>query len=269
MKYVKMIILIPLQVSIHFRGPLYLKQFAGYAPNVAVEKRAVKTGPHFPHHAHQRFHGRKKSVVPSHKHGHVQREAGTDWVTASIDGQIVTGVNNFTTEASLLTSVVLAGQKEWVTATINGQIVSWVNNYTPRTTSTSTPAPEINQMGTVVAALSSLSSSSFAPTSTPADINQMGTVVAVSKNSKVNTGTGSQWTRQAYYSAENQTAEGLVFLNNMGGVTSGVFDLYAFFHANLSISYLTFIAAISVLPCHTRPVTQRLVLLLLRSSRTQ
>ena len=39
----------------------------------------------------------------------------------------------------------------------------------------------------------------------------------------MNAGDG-QWGRQAYYNAEQQTAEGLTFLNNMGGQGSGVFD---------------------------------------------
>lgn len=32
------------------------------------------------------------------------------------------------------------------------------------------------------------------------------------------------WARQAYYDAEKQTAQGLVFMNHRGGQGSGVFD---------------------------------------------
>jgi Putative TOS1-like glycosyl hydrolase (DUF2401) len=39
----------------------------------------------------------------------------------------------------------------------------------------------------------------------------------------MNAGNG-QWGRQAYYNADQQTADGLTFLNSMGGQGSGVFD---------------------------------------------
>ena len=39
------------------------------------------------------------------------------------------------------------------------------------------------------------------------------------------TGNG-EWGRQAYYNAEDQVSEGLGFLNNKGGQSSGTFDQY-------------------------------------------
>lgn len=71
------------QVSIHCRGPLQLKQFAAYAPgSSSSKKRSVNA-----HHHHHRRHG--------HGHQHVHEKRGQDWVTATIDGQVVSWVNDY------------------------------------------------------------------------------------------------------------------------------------------------------------------------------
>lgn len=92
-----------------------------------------------------------------------------------------------------------------VTAVINGQTVSWINNYGGPATSTV---------------------SSTVPTSTASNTATQSSVPLV------NVGAGD-WARKAYYSADNETSNGLVFLNNMGGQGSGVFDL----HWGNSLSY--------------------------------
>ncbi|KAK5101344.1 target of Sbf [Lithohypha guttulata] len=89
-----------------------------------------------------------------------------------------------------------------VTATINGDVVTWVNTFGgPPTDSpaAATPAAEAAKVASQAPKPS--------PTSAP----------------KVNAGAGN-WGRQAYYNAVEGTADGLVFLNNMGGQGSGVFD---------------------------------------------
>jgi hypothetical protein len=92
-----------------------------------------------------------------------------------------------------------------VTATINGEIASWMNNYD------CDPAASV-------------------PTTLSADGARYGpgsaaTTAAAAPSSmlSMNAGAGN-WGRQAYYNAENQTAEGVVFLNHNGGQGSGVFD---------------------------------------------
>lgn len=85
---------------------------------------------------------------------------------------------------------------DMVTAVINGHTVSWVNNYGGPLTSTFSNAA---------------ATTSSTPQKTQAPVPA------------ANVGAG-YWGRQTYYNAKNATADGLVFLNNMGGQGSGVFD---------------------------------------------
>jgi Putative TOS1-like glycosyl hydrolase (DUF2401) len=86
-----------------------------------------------------------------------------------------------------------------VIATIDGQVVSWTNEYDGSAQSTTAPA-----------ATSSAGQSADRVAPKPAA-------------PAMNAGKG-QWGRQAYYHAEQQTADGLTFLNHMGGQGSGIFD---------------------------------------------
>ena len=89
-----------------------------------------------------------------------------------------------------------------VKATMDGQVVSWTNGYAgPGTASTSVvgagyPADQVAP-----------SAAYSAPSSQPS----------------MNAGSGN-WSRHAYYNADTQSADGLVFLNHNGGQGSGVFD---------------------------------------------
>jgi hypothetical protein len=89
-----------------------------------------------------------------------------------------------------------------VKATIDGQVVSWTNGYAgPGTAFTSVvgagyPAGQVAP-----------SAAYSAPPSQPS----------------MSAGSGN-WSRHAYYNANTQTADGLVFLNHNGGQGSGVFD---------------------------------------------
>ena len=103
-----------------------------------------------------------------------------------------------------------------VTATINGEVTTWMNQYEcdPATTA---PADNARvEGGSPAGATTSISSAASAPSAMPT----------------MNAGAGN-WGRQAYYNADNQTAEGLIFLNHNGGQGSGVFD---YTHGN-SLSY--------------------------------
>jgi hypothetical protein len=91
-----------------------------------------------------------------------------------------------------------------VKATIDGQVVSWTNGYTgPGTSFTSVTGAGYPVDGVAP------STAYSAPSSQPS----------------MNAGLGS-WGRHAYYNANTQTADGLVFLNHNGGQGSGVFDEY-------------------------------------------
>jgi Putative TOS1-like glycosyl hydrolase (DUF2401) len=90
------------------------------------------------------------------------------------------------------------------TATIDGQVVSWTNGYAgPGTTFTSVTGAGYPVDGVAPSAAYSASSS----------------------QPSINMGSGN-WGRHAYYNANTQTTDGLVFLNHNGGQGSGVFDEY-------------------------------------------
>jgi len=133
---------------------MHLKQFAFYTPGSSSVKRWVKPS------TSERRHG----------HSHQERALGDP-----------------------------------VTATINGQVVTWLNDYAASAAATSAPVASTAGVPLVPA-----------PSSGP-------TAEKDSSVPIVNAGAGN-WGRQAYYDAESATADGLVFLNNMGGQGSGVFD---------------------------------------------
>lgn len=77
-----------------------------------------------------------------------QEKRAPQEVTATIDGVVVSWVNNYTpgaaTPAAALTTapaVPAPSGQDYITATINGQVVSWVNDYTPGAAAATTPAP--------------------------------------------------------------------------------------------------------------------------------
>lgn len=72
------------EVSLHFRGPMHLKKVAAYTKSGGgAKKREIYGGPHARRHAgHQKFHENKN-------------EKRADWVTATIDGQVVSWENNW------------------------------------------------------------------------------------------------------------------------------------------------------------------------------
>jgi hypothetical protein len=91
-----------------------------------------------------------------------------------------------------------------VKATIDGQVVSWTNAYAG--------------LGT---AFTSVTGAGY-----PADGEAPSAAYsAPSSQPSMNVGLGN-WGRHAYYNANAQTADGLVFLNHNGGQGSGVFDEY-------------------------------------------
>ncbi|KAK2767856.1 target of Sbf [Emmonsiellopsis sp. PD_33] len=76
------------EVSWHFRGPLSLKKFAYYTPGSSSKKREVKPSIHERRHGHQHLHKRQDTKEEG-------KRAVGDIVTATIDGQVVTWVNEY------------------------------------------------------------------------------------------------------------------------------------------------------------------------------
>lgn len=157
----------PPQVSVHFRGPLRLKQFASYSPGSGSSSGSTKRSLH--HSPHDR-RARK------HKH---------PWVDTRRSEP-----ENAEEKRDL---------GDWITATINGDVVSWLNPGAGGPAATSPTGVSSPDVGSAAAP----APASPAPT--------------------LNLGSGT-WARQAYYDASSGVADGLVFLNNMGGQGSGTFD---------------------------------------------
>lgn len=190
------------EVSMHFRGPLKLKQFAFYAPSNDTatsykEKREIER--RMSAHARRHAHGH------AHAHKHEERAVG-----------------------------------DMVYATINGQVQSWVNEYTgqsPQTSSSSAPAAAATPasydnsnsgsgsglLGNLLGGSGSGSGSGSSSASASASSGSSGSSGSSSPASDGASG-GTGWTRQGYYNAESQQADGVVFLNHQGGGGSGTFD---------------------------------------------
>ena len=107
-----------------------------------------------------------------------------------------------------------------VSATIDGKLVSWTNEYAGPGVATAAPVAEAvddvnaSALGTDMTDDADLISQSSTLSST--------TTTSTSSSSTLTAAANSQsWTRQAYFNAASGTAEGLTFLNHLGG-TNGM-----------------------------------------------
>ncbi|KAI1309750.1 putative TOS1-like glycosyl hydrolase-domain-containing protein [Xylaria venustula] len=161
-------------LSLHFRGPLHLNNVAVYTPGTSSKREVSKTVAHAKRHGHQHLHRKH--------HEHKQERALGDEVVATIDGQVV----------------------------------SWLNNYagpTADATADSSPA------ATTSAAASAATAATSADSATKASSTS-----SSSSGSSTGTITGD-FVRNAYYCAADATADGLVFLANVGSPgVSGTWD---------------------------------------------
>ncbi|KAK3341073.1 putative TOS1-like glycosyl hydrolase-domain-containing protein [Lasiosphaeria hispida] len=183
-------------MSLHFRGPLQLKQMAVYIPGGqepgkrdggAEEIKSEHHGharshhhlhqrqnPHHHHHQHQQFHQKK-------------HDAGKEVEKRKCP-------------------------EEWVTAVIDGKTVSWLNDWCPGYTPTVAPtaAPSASAPPKSVAATTTAPASNAAAPS-GSSFGKAGPKGPI----------GGAFVRTGYYDAASQKAEGLTFLGNLGGQGSG------------------------------------------------
>ncbi|KAI5366472.1 hypothetical protein Slin14017_G041120 [Septoria linicola] len=183
------------EVSLHFRGPLELKQLAVYTPGSSSTKAASYNRAR--RNAHERRH-----VAHGHGHAHLHHEreqkrdaALGDLVTAVIDGKLVSWANDY---SGVATSAPSNAEASKAPSYGNSRIVS-----TPK-------APSYG---------SASSSSAAAKASSTAKASS-----SSSSSSDDDDTSGEGWTRTAYYNSADKSADGLVFLNHEGGSGSGVFD---------------------------------------------
>jgi hypothetical protein len=175
------------EVSWHFRGPIKLNEFAFYT---LEDTLPVKRD--FPHgesalkhrHRHTRRHNHRRP------HNHPEQNNSEE-----------------------------RGVGDWVTATINGAVVSWQNAYVGAG-SPATPAPPAatSSLPSKSSSVATIATSS-ATTSTQSQTSQTG------KTSKTGSSSASTWRRQSYYNAASAKAQDIAFLGHYGGQgCSGTFD---------------------------------------------
>lgn len=183
------------KVSLHFRGPLQLKQFAVYTPSGSSSKKAKRSAHERRHaHGHAHFHQHQKEVREAQDAA--EKRAVGDWVTATINGQVVSWANSYDGSSSPATSAAAVAASS-----------------TPA--SSAAPASSATSISVAIKQAVKPSSASSAAASTKASS-------AASSSSSSSSSGG--WTQQAYYNAESGTANGVTFLNHNGGSGSGVFD---------------------------------------------
>lgn len=180
------------KLSLHIRGPTWLKQVAVYAPTtVANDKRSSKPKGHHRRHAaaaavhhhrgHQHLH-RRHGKVRKVEESQLSKRAVGDLVSATIDGQLVSWTNEY------------AGPGVATNAPVVGAVDD--KSASTSTTDTTEDANLVSQSSTM---------SSTTPTSTS------------SLSSETAPSASGSWARQAYFNAASGTAEGLTFLNHFGG----------------------------------------------------
>ncbi|KAF3802921.1 PGA52-like protein [Colletotrichum gloeosporioides] len=170
-----------------FRGPMNLKQVAVYNLKSSAKRSPAVSHTHARRHGHHHLHKKHAEA-----HDNKEEKRGNVWVTATIDGIVQ----------------------------------SWINNWNPAATPNVAPVANTPAVAPIVA-----------PTPTPAAVSQPPVVAAAAASkpsssskaspSKASTSTGSssgEYSRVAYYNADQGVADGLVFLGNYGGQGSGKFD---------------------------------------------
>ena len=165
-------------MSVHFAGPLQLKQFAVYTPGGAAKARRTASA-HERRHGHQHFHAHEKEI----------RDIQEDVEKRAVG--------------------------EWVTATINGKVASWKNEFGGPAGSPATPAAGDKPYAELYVKPQQTAKPDADAKSAP---NTGGQVPDVK----------GDWVRAGYYNAKAQKAEGVTFLNHLGGdATSGTWRFVA------------------------------------------
>lgn len=204
------------ELSLHFRGPLHLKQFAFYAPSSSSLKpkqkvKAKRSSHHNHNHAHFHEHNKESRDARGHDSEQQIEERGVgDWVTATINGVVVSWINEYsgvTTTAAAVASTSTKPATTLATSTSAAAAVVAANLIVKQSTATVAGAAATSTTTAAVAAASSSAPSSAAP--------------------------AGSWSQEAYYNAESNSSFGVTFLTHFGGSGSGVWDS----KFGLSLSY--------------------------------
>lgn len=184
------------ELSLHIRGPTWLKQVAVYVSTTAAnEKRSTKS----------KSHHRRHAAIAKHHHGGHQYLHDRHGKPKEVD------------EPQLSKRAV----GDSVSATIDGVLVSWTNVYA---------GPGVATVAPVLGAVDDTNASTSAIDATgDTDMTSRSSTTSATTTSSTFSATGQatsqatsgSWTRQAYYNAASGTADGLIFLNHFGG-TDGI-----------------------------------------------
>ncbi|KAG9637759.1 hypothetical protein KCU64_g14077, partial [Aureobasidium melanogenum] len=195
------------EVSLHFRGPLKLKQFAFFSPSAdssESSKKAKRSAMHRHNHAHQHAHKHKRDED-------VEKRGVGDWVTAVIDGQTVSWINEW---SGVATTAAAAPAATTSAAAAPSSTESASAGFLNKLLKVNAPA----------AYSSSASSSSSAVVAQASSSSSSQSSSASASASSGSSGSSGSWGRKAYYNSEAGSADNVVFLNHNGGQGSGVFD---------------------------------------------
>lgn len=194
------------EVSLHFRGPMQLKQFAFYSPSASSSKAKLKRHSH--KHGHAHFHEHNKEVREARAHEQEQQKQQEQAVEARAVG-------------------------DWVTVTMNGVAVSWINEYSGLTTTAASAAASTQPATTlatttsaaaIVANINILKKSTTTTTIAAQTTTTVAAAAAASSSAAAAPAAAGSWTQEAYYNANTGFASGVTFLTHFGGTGSGVWD---------------------------------------------
>jgi hypothetical protein len=128
-----------------------------------------------------------------------------------------------------------------VIATIDGKVVSWINEYDghnegkAQATPAPAPAPAAAPAAAIVPpAPAPAPVAPVSPAAMPAQVAQAASnpspvaKPAVVNKFKPEAVANGDWAQVGYYNSEEKVGHGVTFLNNMGGQGSGVFDMLVF-----------------------------------------
>ncbi|KAL8988327.1 MAG: hypothetical protein Q9177_002579 [Variospora cf. flavescens] len=186
------------ELSVHFRGPLRLRQLAVYYPDADSNNLRQRSA------SARNFHGHALKHLHLHhpKRNHVLAERVVKEERAV--GDIVT-------------------------ATVNGQVVHWINQYagsqTSPSTATAQPAAEVSSLCPYCNVQTTLTTWLASSKQMSATSVENPDAIASAAPSPVNplppaggtSGIGGTWSRQAYYNADTGNSDGFTFLNHFGG----------------------------------------------------
>lgn len=208
------------EISIHFRGPLNLKQFAYYSYNSTSSKKKRDVdcdndiAKRHVHHAHKRdavYVTEYVSVTTTVLAGD---SAATSSVAVDSVAAVVVGSSDSSSAAAALTTTSPVAVSSAAAAVTTSSVAV-----------ASTTLSVASAVTTSSAAASSSSSSSAATSSSSSASTGSASSSSAAASSSSSASSGSGWTRESYYDSASSSSSGLVFLNSQGGTAgSGVWD---------------------------------------------